>query len=164
MKNQGNVKNTSWLSLFRMFLKKKSVVLVTQFCVSSKQHQKKTMIMSWNFFFYATYLIPYLYYLSIWSWIYLSIWSWIHLQQLPLTHSKIAPNQVETSKVGILASLVCPKCTVRRGVWPPLYFWSPPFRYPPLKKNFLIPPFSTKIFYAVYQALYTQKATMCMFV
>ena len=44
----------------------------------------------------------------------------------------------------------------------PLLVFIPPFGYSP-QKNFLIPPFLTKIFYAVYQALYTQKATWCMF-
>ena len=33
--------------------------------------------------------------------------------------------------------------TVRRGVLTPLYFWSLPFGYPPLK-DFLIPPFQQK--------------------
>ena len=46
-----------------------------------------------------------------------------------------------------------------KGSDPPL-FLIPPFGYPP--KKFSRPPFLIKIFKAVYQALYTRKATKCM--
>ena len=51
--------------------------------------------------------------------------------------------------------------TVRRGVWSPTLFLILPFGYPSLKKS-PCPPIFNKNFYAVYQALYTRKATRCM--
>ena len=48
------------------------------------------------------------------------------------------------------------------GSDPPFIFDPPLLGIPPLKK-FPHPPFLTKIFDAVYQALYTRKATGCMF-